>query len=133
MATINLISLNVRRFHASGKRHTLYRELKRMQGDIVFLQETHLAHNTLVKLYTHTITLHGIIAFQISRRQKVWPLDSGREPPLLGRTLLWILLVDFYSSGAAWVTCRALLANFYAPNQNRVSFLASTDFAHGLF
>lgn len=53
MASLNLISLNVRGLHAPGKWQTLYRELKRLQGDVVFLQETHLTHNTRVKLYDH--------------------------------------------------------------------------------
>lgn len=52
MAMINLISLNVRGLHALGKRHAFYRELEQMQGDVVFLQETHFTH-TSVKLYAH--------------------------------------------------------------------------------
>lgn len=51
MASLNLISLNVRGLHAPGKQHTLFRELKRLKGDVVFLQETHLTHTTGVKLY----------------------------------------------------------------------------------
>lgn len=50
---MKLLSLNVRGLHAPGKRHTLYRELKHMQGDIIFLQETHLTHTTSVKLFAH--------------------------------------------------------------------------------
>lgn len=53
MATVNLISFNVRGLHAPRKRHNLYRELGRLRGDIVFLQETHLTHTTNVKLFSH--------------------------------------------------------------------------------
>lgn len=52
MATVNLVSFNVRGLYAPGKRHNLYRELGRLRGDIVLLQETHLTHTTSLKLFS---------------------------------------------------------------------------------
>lgn len=49
LATVNIVSLNVRGLYASGKWHNLFRELKWLQCDIVSLQETDLTHTTSTK------------------------------------------------------------------------------------
>lgn len=50
MATLNIISYNVRGLNHATKRHQVLRELKQASGSIAFLQETHLTHTTPVRL-----------------------------------------------------------------------------------
>lgn len=125
MATTKLISLNVRGLHAAGKRHTLYRELKRMQGDIIFLQETHLTHTTWVKLYAHDYPTWHYSLSDVSkakgvaigfRRGTSFNVDGFLADPF-GRFL-------FLRGSLGNLPCT--LANLYAPNQGQEHFIATT-------
>lgn len=135
MATINRISLNVRGLHAPGKRHSLYRELKRLRGDIVFLQETHLTHTTPVKLYAHHYPTWYYSLSDVTKAKGVaigfrtgssFTLEDTLVDPF-GRFI-------FLKGSLGNLPCT--LANVYASNQGQASFLTSTlskprDFSHG--
>lgn len=125
MATTKLISLNVRGLHAAGKRHSLYRELLRMQGDIIFLQETHLTYTTSVKLYAHQYPIWYYSLSDISkakgvaigfRRGTSFIVDDFLADPS-GRFL-------FIRGSLGDFSCT--LANLYAPNQGQANFMAAT-------
>lgn len=50
MTTINFLTYNVRGLNTPSKKHMIMKELKRYEADVVFLQETHISHESNVKL-----------------------------------------------------------------------------------
>lgn len=48
--TLNFLTYNVRGLNTPIKRYNILREIKQLSGDVVFLQETHISHETNVKL-----------------------------------------------------------------------------------
>lgn len=134
MAMTKLVSINVLGLYAPGKRHDLYRELGRLRGDIVFLQETHLTHTTSLKLFSHQFPtwyyslsdVHKAKGVAIGfRRGTLFTLDSMVIDPLV-RCL-------FLKGSLGGLPCTLAI---YAPNRDQVSFITTTfqklsEFAHG--
>lgn len=133
MVMVNLLSLSVRGLHAPGKRHNLYRELGRLREDIVFLQETHLAHTTSVKQFSPQFPMwyyspsdvHKGVAIGF-HRGSAFTLKSTLSDPL-GCFL-------FLKGCLSNMPCT--LATLYTPNRDQAGFEASTltkqrDFACG--
>lgn len=119
------LSLNVRGLHAPGKRHNLYRELDRLRGDIVFLQETHLTHTTSVKLFSPQYPVWYYSLSEIHKAKGVaigfrggvsFKMESMLSDPT-GRFL-------FLRGNPGGMLCT--LAILYAPNRDQASFIAST-------
>lgn len=52
MTDTNLLTYNVRGLNTPAKRQKILKELKQYRAEVVFLQETHLSHETNVKLYS---------------------------------------------------------------------------------
>lgn len=135
VAAVNLISLNVWGLHTPGKRHDLFRELKRLQGDINFLQETHLTHTTAVRHFSPSFPNWYYSLSDVSKGKGVaigfyrgasFTYDYAQIDPR-GRFI-------FLNGSLGNFPCT--LANMYAPNNDQVGFIAATltklkDFAHG--
>lgn len=136
MATLKLISYNVRGLNVAAKRHQTFRELKQAACSIAFLQETHLTHTTPVKLtsphfpqwycsLSDTNKAKGVaIGFSRSisfRLSDMLADDSGR----------FLFLQGFIGN------TQCTLANVYCPNQNQPTFFSQiltklSHFAKGL-
>lgn len=72
MTEINCLSYNVKGLNSPFKRHKILKELHQYQADVVFLQETHLAQETCIKLYSKNST--WFYSDTPTRRAKGWQL-----------------------------------------------------------
>lgn len=135
MANTKLISLNVRGLHVAGKRHSLYRELRRMQGDIIFLQETHITHTTHTKLFDHHYPNWYYSLSDVSKAKGV-AIGFRRGTAFSVEDLLADPLGRFLFIRGSLGDFSCTLVNLYVPNQGQADFMSTIltklqDFARG--
>lgn len=117
-----MITLNVKGLNVPEKRRILLNDMKRMQADIILLQETHFKENKLPILKnryyptvyhsTHLTAKSRGVPVQISAKVP-WTL-TDMKADTMGRFLFLKGLI-----GGAKVT----IANFYVPNVHQDSFV----------
>lgn len=52
MTEVNFVTYNVRGLNSPTKTHKILKELQQYRADVVFLQETHVALETNIKIYS---------------------------------------------------------------------------------
>lgn len=136
MATLKVISYNVRGLNVAAKRHQLVRELKKTTCSIAFLQETHLTHTTPVKL-TSSHFPQWYYSLSDTNKAKGVAIGFCRNVSFRLSDMLaddhgrFLFLKGFIGN------TQCTLANVYCPNQNQSTFLSQTltklsNFAKGL-
>lgn len=122
---IRCLSFNVKGLNSPGKRCKLGQELKRLEIDIAFLQETHLVHEEGIKLTTrgHPVWIYGDslskrakgVAIGFSKRMKFNLVDEWVDPE--GQ----FLFVKIKINEKIFT-----LANVYCPNRDPIKYLSRT-------
>lgn len=125
MTTLTFLTYNVKGLNSSSKRYNLLRELKEHGAGIVSLQETHLTHESNIRLwsknfptwyYGDTIS-NRARGVAIGMAKEVQFNLEGRMQDTEGRFL-------FLKGTLGELECT--IASIYAPNKNTVKFLIGT-------
>lgn len=125
MTTVNFWTYNVRGLNTPAKRHRILKEIEHYGAGVVFLQETHLSHETKVKLYAprYPVWYYGNSMSNKSQGVAIW-IDRG----------VWFSLVDrlcdqegrfLFLKGKLW-GMECTLVNIYCPNNSPTKLLGET-------
>lgn len=120
---INCLTYNVKGLNSPTKRHKALRELHHYSADVVFLQETHLTQDTVIKLYSRNfpnwfycdspIKRAKGVAIGFSKRTKFSLIERRTDPEG------WYLLLKLRLGERIFTS-----ANVYCPNENPIKFLS---------
>lgn len=122
MATLNILSYNVRGLNHATKRHQVLRELKRVSCSIAFLQETHLTHTTQVRLFSPHFPKWYYSLSDTNKAKEVSIGFSGNVSFQLEEILTDTHGRFLFVMGSIGNT-QCTLANIYCPNHNQPSFM----------
>lgn len=123
MAALKLLSYNVRGLNVPAKRHVVMRELRRLGSSVVFLQETHLTHQSMVRLYSPFFPKWY---FGLSDNNKAKGVAIG-----FSRDIVFQLVEMIADDAGRYLflkgtieNSRCTFANIYCPNIQQISFMS---------
>lgn len=122
MASLNIVSLNVKGLNTPEKRRMLSNDMRRMEADIVFLQETHFREGSLPTLQNRFFPVVYHSRYTEAKSRGVSFLISSKIP--------WTLTEAKYDKEGRFLflkgkigNSKVTLANLYAPNTHQDTFL----------